>query len=126
MLLENIYFEFGMFSFFNALLTAPTAVLVLSTNTLAHFVPSNVFFFLFQEGMWERLNRGAPWWEADNGSYIYLNRGDGRWWLDSGETGLGLYVAPSREGDEGVAPPQQGWQALGDGKLPLPTLTTEA
>jgi hypothetical protein len=24
----------------------------------------------------------TPWWEADNDSYIYFNRGDGQWWLD--------------------------------------------
>jgi len=77
------------------------------------------------EGMWAELNQGAPWWEADNGSYIYLNRGDGKWWLDSGETGLGLYISSSWQGDEGEAPPLDGWQALGDGKLPLPTLTKD-
>jgi hypothetical protein len=70
---------------------------------------------------WARLNGPRDWWEAPNASYMYLNRGDGLWWLDSGETGLGLYV--SRAADAGAAPPTTAWEVLGDGKLPLPTVT---
>ena len=70
---------------------------------------------------WSRLNGPRAWWEAPNGSYMYLNRGDSTWWLDSGETGLGLYV--SRASGEGDAPPRGGWAALRDGALPLPSVS---
>ena len=70
---------------------------------------------------WGRLNGVRAWWEAPNGSYFYFNSGDGQWWLDSGVTGLGLYV--SRAAGAGSAPPRDGWAALGDGALPLPTVS---
>ena len=70
---------------------------------------------------WTRLNGGRAWWESPNSSYLYFNRGDGQWWLDSGATGLGLYV--SRAPGEDGAPPREGWSALGDGALPLPTVS---
>ena len=73
---------------------------------------------------WARLNGPRDWWEAPNASYMYLNRGDGLWWLDSGDTGLGLYV--SRAAGAGAAPPTSGWEVLGDGKLPLPTVSVVA
>ena len=72
--------------------------------------------------MWQKLNRGAPWWETENGSYFYLNKGDGKWWLDSGVTGLGLYIS-SAAGED--VPPTSGWRQIGDGELPLPTLRLE-
>jgi hypothetical protein len=74
--------------------------------------------------MWQKLNRGAPWWETENGSYFYLNKGDGKWWLDSGVTGLGLYISSAAGAGEDV-PPTTGWLQIGDGELPLPTLRLE-
>jgi len=75
--------------------------------------------------MWQRLNNDRPWWESENGSYIYLNHGDGKWWMDSGETGLGLYIARSLLSDDTTPPlpPLEGWASMGDGELPLPSLT---
>lgn len=70
---------------------------------------------------WASLNGERAWWESPNSSYMYFNLGDRRWWLDSGETGLGLYV--STASGVGDAPPCDGWSALGDGALPLPTVT---
>ena len=69
---------------------------------------------------WSRLNGPRDWWEeTSNASYIYFNGGDRQWWLDSGETGLGLYVS-SMQSD---APPAEGWTPIGDGVLPLPTVS---
>jgi hypothetical protein len=68
---------------------------------------------------WSQLNGPRAWWEAPNGSLFYFNS-DGQWWLDSGETGLGLYV--SRAAGVGGAPPTDGWMTLGDGALPLPSV----
>lgn len=73
---------------------------------------------------WGRLNGARTWWEAPNASYIYFNRGDKQWWLDSGETGLGLYV--SRAAGVGDAPPSNGWAVIGDGTLPLPSIVVAA
>ncbi len=73
--------------------------------------------------MWERLNGNGSWWESENGSYIYLNRGDEKWWMDSGETGLRLYVRMSRGGEETAnSPPTDGWEPLSGAALPLPTV----
>ena len=71
---------------------------------------------------WERLNGPRDWWEASNASYIYFNCGDRMWWLDSGVTGLGLYVS----GVEGSLPPVDGWKLIGDGALPLPTVHVDS
>jgi len=76
--------------------------------------------------MWMQLNGDANWWEADNGSYIYLNQGDGKWWIDSGETGLGLYISTARNHERVGSPPLEGWETLTDGELPLPTITFDA
>jgi hypothetical protein len=73
---------------------------------------------------WARLNGPRAWWEAENSSYFYFNRGDGKWWLDSGETGLGLYI--SQAAGAGDAPPRDGWRVVGDGHLPLPSITVAA
>ena len=72
---------------------------------------------------WARLNGPRAWFESPRASYIYFNRGDGQWWMDSGETGLGLYV--SRAGRADVTPPRDGWEVVGDGVLPLPTVTAD-
>ena len=77
---------------------------------------------------WASLNGAREWWEAPNASYMYLNRGDGLWWLDSGETGLGMYVAKAEGAGAGAgaAPPADGWRVMGDGKLPLPTVAVSS
>lgn len=69
--------------------------------------------------MWDQLNQNRVWWEASNGSYLYFNS-DGKWWLDSGETGLGLYINTPVE--DSLLPPIVGWSAMGEGVLPLPLL----
>ena len=71
---------------------------------------------------WARLNGARAWWEAPNHSYVYYNSGDGQWWLDSGVTGLGLYVSSAASAG---APPRDGWAPLGDGALPLPSVTAD-
>jgi hypothetical protein len=80
------------------------------------------------EATWSRLNGERAWWEAPNGSYLYFNRADGQWWLDSGETGLGVYVARAAgTGAKDAPPPRSGWAVVGDGgALPLPTVVHEA
>jgi hypothetical protein len=72
---------------------------------------------------WARLNGNHEWWEAPNKSYVYFNSGDGQWWLDSGATGLGLYV--SRAAGAGAVPPRDGWAVLGEGVLPLPRISAD-
>lgn len=72
---------------------------------------------------WNRLNGKRAWWESPNGSYVYFNNGDRLFWLDSGVTGLGLYV--SGAAGTGDAPPSTGWRLIGDGALPLPTITVD-
>ena len=71
--------------------------------------------------MWQRLSDGKrPWFEAENGSYIYWNRGDGKWWID-GPSGAGVYIAF----DDGETPPEDGWMALPGAKQPLPMVKIE-
>jgi hypothetical protein len=95
----------------------------------AEIIPSSFSKVCFKarwnpSDMWDQLNRGRPWWETENGSYIYYNGGDGQWWMDSGETGLGLYISTDKT-DSDILPPLKGWEVLGDGKLPLPKLNAE-
>ena len=70
---------------------------------------------------WAQLNGPRAWYESENSSYIYFNRGDRQWWLDSGVTGLGLYVSRAK-GATASAPPRDGWELIGDGALPLPSV----
>lgn len=70
---------------------------------------------------WARLNGQGAWWESANGSYLYFNSGDNLFWLDSGQTGLGLYVSGAAAGS-GDAPPSVGWRVIGEGLLPLPSI----
>ena len=67
---------------------------------------------------WDKLNGGRDWWSADNGSYLYLNVMDGKWWLDE-PGGNGVYIAPA----EGRMPPARGWQPLAPQALPLPQVS---
>eukprot|EP00746_Dinoflagellata_sp_MGD_P167775 gnl/MRDRNA2_/MRDRNA2_98675_c0_seq1.p1 gnl/MRDRNA2_/MRDRNA2_98675_c0~~gnl/MRDRNA2_/MRDRNA2_98675_c0_seq1.p1 ORF type:complete len:348 (-),score=60.02 gnl/MRDRNA2_/MRDRNA2_98675_c0_seq1:50-1093(-) len=68
------------------------------------------------EEMWLRLSdQKTPWYLAENGAYMYWNRGDGQWWIDAPE-GHGVYVmkAPATK------PPQHGWQLLPGAQGPAP------
>merc|ERR1712203_1109783 len=67
--------------------------------------------------MWKQLaDQEKPWFEADNGSYIYRNVQDGKGWIDE-PSGGGVYIAASAE----QLPPTHGWHALeGSGRAPLP------
>lgn len=70
------------------------------------------------QGTWQKLcDQRLPWFEAENGSYMYRNVADGQWWIDE-PSGGGVYVALSTE----PLPPKTGWKALSDGKSPLPTI----
>mmetsp|Transcript_22209 Transcript_22209/g.31009 ORF Transcript_22209/g.31009 Transcript_22209/m.31009 type:complete len:123 (-) Transcript_22209:96-464(-) len=60
------------------------------------------------------------WFEAENGSYIYWNQSDGRWWLD-GPSGAGLYIVENSD----ELPPSTGWRALRGVRAPLPSLKIE-
>lgn len=68
------------------------------------------------ERMWLQLsNQRTPWYEAANGSYIYWNQGDGKWWIDAPD-GKGVYIAKA----PATAVPSSGWQALPGAQGPLP------
>eukprot|EP01063_Lacrimia_lanifica_P035781 TRINITY_DN6909_c0_g4_i1.p1 TRINITY_DN6909_c0_g4~~TRINITY_DN6909_c0_g4_i1.p1 ORF type:complete len:124 (+),score=20.28 TRINITY_DN6909_c0_g4_i1:139-510(+) len=68
--------------------------------------------------MWAQLSDGRrPWFEAENESYIYWNRGDGKWWID-GPSGAGVYIVPSNA----PVPPGSGWQPLAPEYAPLPSV----
>ncbi|GAB5365521.1 hypothetical protein AAMO2058_001065400 [Amorphochlora amoebiformis] len=68
--------------------------------------------------MWEELSdQKRLWFEAENGSYIYWNKSDGRWWID-GPSGAGVYIVA----DKGEFPPSDGWKALQGSRKPLPTV----
>eukprot|EP00746_Dinoflagellata_sp_MGD_P150101 gnl/MRDRNA2_/MRDRNA2_82031_c0_seq1.p1 gnl/MRDRNA2_/MRDRNA2_82031_c0~~gnl/MRDRNA2_/MRDRNA2_82031_c0_seq1.p1 ORF type:complete len:332 (-),score=80.22 gnl/MRDRNA2_/MRDRNA2_82031_c0_seq1:130-1125(-) len=68
------------------------------------------------EQMWQRLsNQQSPWYEADNGSYIYWNTNDGQWWIDAPD-GRGVYVVKASP----ASVPAQGWQLLQGAKPPAP------
>jgi hypothetical protein len=70
---------------------------------------------------WDKLNAGRDWWYAENGSYIYANAMDGKWWIDE-PNGGGVYIAPAHTG----TPPSEGWQPLMKNVLPLPNVNVEA
>jgi len=70
------------------------------------------------EQMWLQLsNQKTPWYEAENGSYIYWNKGDGKWWIDAPD-GRGVYIAKAPE----ASVPTGGWQALPGASAPLPSV----
>jgi len=70
------------------------------------------------EKMWLQLSdQATPWYEAENGSYIYWNRGDGKWWID-GPDGKGVYIVKAPND----VVPSSGWQALPGAPSPLPTV----
>lgn len=68
------------------------------------------------EQMWQQLsNQKSPWYEAENGSYIYWNMNDGQWWIDAPD-GRGVYVAKASP----TSVPAKGWQLLQGAKPPAP------
>ncbi|CAE8607093.1 unnamed protein product, partial [Polarella glacialis] len=68
------------------------------------------------EKMWLQLsNQKTPWYEAQNGAYIYWNKGDGQWWIDAPD-GKGVYVAKA----SADSMPTSGWKALPGAPEPLP------
>jgi hypothetical protein len=79
--------------------------------------------------MWQQLsNQVTPWWELENESYIYFNKGDGKWWID-GPDGSGLYILRAPEGTPAVGattlPPREGWQLLHTAESPAPVVEPE-
>eukprot|EP00954_Amorphochlora_amoebiformis_P023509 1360482-Amorphochlora_amoeboformis.AAC.2 len=93
--------------------------------------------------MWEELSdQKRLWFEAgqcryiassvkinvfnkilENGSYIYWNKSDGRWWID-GPSGAGVYIVADKVAHlgRGEFPPSDGWKALQGSRKPLPTV----
>ncbi|CAE7521683.1 secG [Symbiodinium natans] len=68
------------------------------------------------EKMWLQLSdQQTPWYEAENGAYIYWNRGDGQWWIDAPD-GKGVYIAKA----SAATVPGDGWRALPGVAEPLP------
>eukprot|EP00523_Entomoneis_sp_CCMP467_P007081 CAMPEP_0168741162 /NCGR_PEP_ID=MMETSP0724-20121128/12363_1 /TAXON_ID=265536 /ORGANISM="Amphiprora sp., Strain CCMP467" /LENGTH=141 /DNA_ID=CAMNT_0008788641 /DNA_START=30 /DNA_END=455 /DNA_ORIENTATION=- len=71
------------------------------------------------------------WYEANNGSYIYLHQ-EGQWWIDD-PSGAGIYIADNHKNnnhhknnnnDNKPLPlnPSSEWKPLGPGTLPLPSV----
>ena len=73
------------------------------------------------QATWKKLSdEKRPWFESDNGAYIYWNAADGQWWMDE-PSGNGVYVAYTSD----TLPPSAGWKALASGRSPLPSLIME-
>ena len=62
-------------------------------------------------------DQALPWYEMENGAYVYKNVADGQWWIDE-PSGGGVYVVPSTA----PLPPTDGWRALPQGLSPLPKI----
>eukprot|EP00435_Cladocopium_sp_Y103_P067315 s320_g29.t2 len=70
------------------------------------------------EKMWLQLSdQKTAWYEAENGAYIYWNKGDGQWWIDAPD-GKGVYITKAPP----TAVPQDGWRALPGASAPLPSV----
>merc|ERR1711908_14415 len=73
------------------------------------------------EATWKQLtDLSRPWFEADNGAYIYWNRSDGSWWIDESE-GAGVYIAKA----DTPHPPSEGWALLPAAKAPPPAVRVD-
>jgi hypothetical protein len=73
------------------------------------------------ERMWQQLTDGQTvWYEHDNGSYVYRNVGDGKWWIDAPDGG-GVYIASGTKDEI----PQANWEVLRCAKAPSPTIRWE-
>eukprot|EP00639_Heterosigma_akashiwo_P033979 CAMPEP_0194726286 /NCGR_PEP_ID=MMETSP0296-20130528/30484_1 /TAXON_ID=39354 /ORGANISM="Heterosigma akashiwo, Strain CCMP2393" /LENGTH=131 /DNA_ID=CAMNT_0039631185 /DNA_START=89 /DNA_END=484 /DNA_ORIENTATION=+ len=72
------------------------------------------------EMMWDQLtNKRTPWFEKQDGAYIYYNRGDSRWWIDDSD-GQGIYIVECK--GEPSLPPASGYQMLTSAEPPAPIL----
>ncbi len=70
------------------------------------------------EQTWRHLSdERMPWFESDNESYIYWNKGDGKWWIDA-PSGAGVYIVKNNAS----YPPRSGWEALCSNCGPVPTV----
>ena len=68
------------------------------------------------EKLWKQLSdQQRPWYEAENESYIYWNKGDGKWWIDE-PSGGGVYIVKNDD----TLPPKNGWISLSTKYNPLP------
>jgi hypothetical protein len=66
--------------------------------------------------MWRQLSdQRTAWFEAPNGSYIYWNQGDGKWWIDAPD-GAGVYIVKAPN----TMPPSSGWIPLKPSYNPAP------
>merc|ERR1711964_712665 len=66
---------------------------------------------------WIRSTGGRPWFEKDDGCYIFWLSICGEWNCCDGD-GLLRYCAKG----EPALPPAEGWRPVFDGKVPAPTL----
>ena len=75
------------------------------------------------DAMWRDLyDSDTPYYlHRENDSYIYRNKGDGRWWID-GPSGAGVYIIQSRE----KLPPPKSWTALDRAHLPVPKVVVNS
>jgi hypothetical protein len=75
--------------------------------------------------MWDRLtDKKTPWYEKEDGAYIYFNRGDGKWWIDNKDGG-GMYIVQSKMDGPSNVPPESGYKILPGAKHPAPTVFYE-
>mmetsp|Transcript_46339 Transcript_46339/g.105670 ORF Transcript_46339/g.105670 Transcript_46339/m.105670 type:complete len:133 (+) Transcript_46339:25-423(+) len=69
---------------------------------------------------WKKLSdQKRPWYEKTDGSYVYWNTQDHKWWID-GPDGAGLYVVRDDSGSS--VPPGKGWTALSGAQQPVPSV----
>lgn len=72
--------------------------------------------------MWSQLSDPrVPYYLHENGSYIYWNKRDSRWWIDE-PSGGGVYVVGETPPTQ---PPQTGWKLLPGAKAPAPTVEVQ-
>ena len=87
--------------------------------------------------MWNQLSFPDYHWflHSRNDSYIYLNKSDGKWWID-GPSGSGIYIVPAAAASMSSSsspsstttaydqpyPPKNGWMALRPDYHPIPTV----
>ena len=66
--------------------------------------------------LWKQLNdEKESWYLHENGSYIYRNKGDGKWWIDAPDGG-GVYISEELTSS---------WKLLPNAQLPAPTVRVE-
>jgi len=68
--------------------------------------------------MWQQLTDGkTTWYEHENGSYVYRNVSDGKWWIDAPDGG-GVYIAAG----DATSVPMSKWNLLPGATAPAPTV----